>query len=155
MLILVKNSHGYFSEVLQNALKKSNVSLSDSAQVYIIHMLDDFSRSEKIFSGVEYGEKIYFFDLLNRALVSQDQEALRIFRHMGDVSLYLCGFFEEFTQNKLISVSYYIDMGISAYAQASEISRAYTASNSATFLELSDQFCNIAKVLKKITNNNI
>ena len=124
-------------------------------QVYIIYMLNDFTRSDRIFSGVEYGEQIYFFDLLNRALASQDQEALRIFRHMGDVSLYLCGFFKEFTQNKLISQSYYTDMGISAYAQASEISKSYTTSNSAIFLELSDQFCNIAKVLKKITNNNI
>lgn len=153
MVILVKNSHSYFSESLQLALENSKLTLSESAQIYLVYMLEDFVSAERMFSGIERKEQIYFIDLLNRALSSSDQEALRIFRYMGDISLYLLGFLKKITINKKMPSSYYISMGSQAYEQASHIARLYAANNAAIFLELSEQFVPIVQAFKKMSSS--
>ena len=154
MVFLVKNSHSYFSESLQKALEINKLNLSESAQIYLIYMLDDFISAERTFAGIERKEQIYFTDLLNRALDSSDQEALRIFRYMGDISLYLLGFFKKISLNKKMPSSYYISMGSLAYSQASYISRLYAANNAAIFLELSEQFIFIVETFKNMSFHN-
>lgn len=154
MVVLVKNSHSYFSESLKKALENNKLVLSESAQIYLIYMLDDFISAERTFSGIERKEQIYFIDLLNRALASSDQEALRIFRYMGDISLYLLGFFKKNSLNKNMPPSYYLTMGSLAYSQASDISRLYAASNAAIFLELSEQFIFIVETFKNMHHNH-
>jgi len=85
--------------------------------------------------------------MFERALSSEDHEALRIFRHLGDSSLYLLDFFKEFRTGKMVSITYYMDMGATAYSCASDLSRSYAISSAALFCELSERFCDIVTVL--------
>lgn len=152
MLIVAKSTQAYFREALDHALRKLNITLTESAQVYMVHLLNEFLRSEKVFAGVNYGEKLIMVHLLERAHASEEREALQIYRHLGDSSLYLLGFFNEASANGMVSETYYQDMGSVGYAYASGLSRAYAASHAALFQELSDNFPEMVKVMKNIAN---
>lgn len=150
MLVTANNIQAYFREALEVALRHSNVQFTESAQVYVVHLLNEFSRSEVAFAGTDYGAKISMVQLFERALRADDAEAQRIFRHLGDTSLYLLGFFRESTLQKIVSQSYYRDMGAQAYLHASSLARVHGAGTAALFHEMSERFNDMVIVVEKI-----
>ncbi|MGH7250024.1 MAG: hypothetical protein ACREGC_03550, partial [Minisyncoccia bacterium] len=136
-----------FREALEAALRESNIRITHSAQVYVVNLLKEFSRSEVAFAGTDYGEKVIMADLYQRATKADGQEALQIYRHLGDSSLYLLGFFEESGAQRIVSDSYYRDMGAQAYFQTSCLSRSHTTNGAALFMELSERFTDLVKVI--------
>ena len=150
MLIMATSAQAYFREALVSAMRKSNLTFTESAQLYVVHLLNEFSRAEKAFAGVDPGENIVVAELLERAHSAEDFEALRIYRHLGDTSLYLLGFFKESRQGRIVSLTYYMDMGAVAYSFASDLSRAYAINSAVLFQELSDRFADVVKVLENI-----
>lgn len=152
MLVLARSMQAYFREALDAAMRTSNISLTESAQVYVVHLLNEFSRSEKAFAGVSYGEKVVMAQLLERAYASEQREALHIYRHLGDISLYFLGFFKESSAKRIVPNTYYRDMGSGAYASASTLSRAYDVGHAALFQELSERFGDMVIVIENIAN---
>lgn len=126
----------FFRDALGSALKKNAVRLSDTAQVYLVNLLVEFMRSENVYAGTDKGSGPVLADLFSRAQEADDAEAVRIYKHMGDSSLYLTGFFTE----GIGSVDYYVSMGGSAYSAVAGLMRPTAATSSALFAELSDRF---------------
>ncbi|MCA9507929.1 MAG: hypothetical protein KC505_05865 [Myxococcales bacterium] len=154
MLVTAYSMQAYFREALEAAIRNSNTQMTESAQAYIVHLLNEFCRSEVVFAGTDYGAKPNMAQLLERALLAQDGEAQRIFRHLGDTSLYLLGFFQESTVQRIVSQSYYRDMGSQAYLHASTMAKAHSAHTAALFYELSERFDDIVKVVEIISRYN-
>ncbi len=150
MLDLTLSTQSYFREALSEALRSNNISITESTQAYVVYLLNEFSRTDKAFSGVDHGHQINMVILLERAVMATDREALEIYRHMGDTSLYLVGFFQG--AKKRVSPSYYKDMGGMAYACASDLSRAYGFKSSAIFQELSERFSDLVLVLEGVAS---
>jgi hypothetical protein len=148
MLVLANSVQAYFREALDEAIRTSNVVVTEPAQVYLIHLLNEFSRSENAFAGVDPGEKPNLAHMLERAYSADSREALSIFRHLGDTSLYLLGYFKESRKSRIVSDSYYKDIGAQAYSCASNLSRAHAAHSAAVFLELAENFGGLVKVLE-------
>jgi hypothetical protein len=151
MLLLTNSMQIYFREALDAAIRSSNVVVSEPTQVYVVHLLNEFSRSEVAFAGADHGEQLIMVDMLERAFGSNSREALRIFRHMGDSSLYLLGFFKESSKKRIVSNSYYQDIGAQAYSLASDLSRVYAAQSAAIFQELSENFPDVVRLLENIS----
>jgi hypothetical protein len=145
MLVATASTRDFFREVLGQALRKSNVQLSDTAQVYVVHLLSEFTRSENVYAGTDAGEKPILVELLSRAQEADPQEAVRIYKHMGDSSLYQAGFFKESVERS--GREYYVSMGGSAYANVAGLVRPTAASTSALFCELSDRFKELVDLL--------
>lgn len=150
MLVLAHSVQAYFREALVSAMRKSNLQFTESAQVYVVHLLNEFSRSERAFAGSDPGDSSTVIELLERALLADDHEALRIYRHLGDTSLYLLGFFKESKRDKMVSMTYYMDMGANAYSSASDLSRAYAINSAVLFQELSERFADMVTVMESI-----
>ncbi len=126
----------FFRGALGDALRRTSVRLTDTAQIYLVNLLVEFMRAENVYAGTDKGEKPILADLLGRAQDADPVEAVRIYKHMGDSSLYLTGFFTEGVD----SVDYYVSMGGSAYANVAGLMRPTAAASSALFAELSDRF---------------
>lgn len=154
MLVVARSMQAYFREALLAALRQSDLVVTEPAQVYMIHLLNEFSRSEVAFAGLDHGHKPNLVDMLERASLADDREALRIFRHLGDTSLYLLGFFKESNKGRLVSETYYRDMGSSAYSCASDLSRLYAAQNAAIFQELAENFGAMVTILEYVAHYN-
>lgn len=145
--MLVGSMREYFRETLQDSLRKRGVSLSDTAQVYVVNLLTEFARSDTAFAGTDRGEKPILADLLARAQESDPVEAIRLYKHMGDSSLYLSGFFPGAVERGATSVDYYVSVGGSAYDAVSRMVRPTAATSSALFAELADRFRELVELL--------
>jgi hypothetical protein len=149
MLDLTLSAQAYFREALAEALRSYKIAVSESTQAYVVYLLNEFSRADRAFSGIDHGQEINMVLLLERAFLAKDREALEIYRHMGDTSLYLVGFFNG-ASNRMVSASYYKDMGGMAYACASDLSKAYGIKSAAIFQELSEKFSDMVLVLESV-----
>jgi hypothetical protein len=132
MLVTSTSMRAYFREALGEALRKHPVPLTDTAQVYLVNLLAEFAQTEKAWAGADT-----LVDLLMRAQEAEPHEAVRIYKHMGDHSLYRTGFFGESVE---LGVEYYVSMGGGAYKSVASLVRPTAASSSALFDELADKF---------------
>jgi hypothetical protein len=151
MLITAASMREYFREAITDARRKSRVELSEHAEAYLVDLLAEFARAENAFAGTDRGERPTLALLLSRAQEADPSEALRIYKHMGDSSLYLTGFFAESVERELVSVDYYVQMGGSAYASVAGLMRTSAATSSALFAELSDRFAALVELLGQVS----
>lgn len=147
MLITQTNMREYFREALSVALRKKGVEVTETAQAYLVHLLAEFGRADAAFAGVERGESPALATWLTRAQEAEPDEALRIYKHMGDSSLYLTGFFADSVQSAPVPKDYYVSMGGQAYASVAGLMRPSAATTSALFAELSDRFADLVELL--------
>ncbi len=146
VVVLVGNMREYFRETLQQSLKHRGVQLSELGQVYVVNLLTEFARSEHVFAGTDRGDRPVLVEMMARAQECEPQEAVRLYKHMGDSSLYLSGFFPGAVEKK-VSVDYYVSMGGSAYDAVARLVRPTAASSSALFSELAERFGELVELL--------
>lgn len=151
MLVGTASMEEFFKDAVGAALKRTGLSLSAQAEHYVVQLLADFSRAENVYAESERGEPAALATLLSRAQEALPEEAVRIYRHMGDRSLYLSGFFTEAVERRLVSVDYYVSMGGSAYASVAGLMRPAAAHVSALFTELSDRFDKLVDLLHAVS----
>ncbi|MEI6790236.1 MAG: hypothetical protein WCK42_03535 [Myxococcaceae bacterium] len=145
MVILAANMQEYFREALTLAMRRSKSALSEELQAYLVYLLTDFARSEKVYAGVNTGEQPILVLLLERALESPQPEANRIFKQIGDSTLYLSGFFGEKAQATGVSNSYYFAMGGDAYLRLAQNTRL------PIYHELSETFTRLVFLLRQVS----
>jgi hypothetical protein len=80
----------------------------------------------------------------------QPQAQSALFRHIGDVSLYVAGYFQDSLNRKLVDVDYYIDMGGTAYQNVAARSDETTLKS--LYLELADKFGSLVDVLAQVSD---
>ena len=151
MLLTTSSMADYFRDAITKARSKTNVRITSEAETYIVNLLEEFGRSENAFAGVDAGEEVAMATLLSRAQDAAPQEAVRIYRHMGDSSLYLTGFFTESVERRAASRDYYMQMGGSAYANVATLMRTSAATASALFAELADCFAELVSLLQVVS----
>lgn len=151
--MLVANMREYFRESLQTSMRTTRTHLSDTAQAYLVNLLAEFARAERAFAGSDQGGPV-FVDLLVRAQESEGEgethEALKLYKHMGDSTLYLSGFFSESVE-KRGNVDYYVSLGGSAYDAVARLMRPTAASSSALFAELAHRFKQLVDLLEAMS----
>ncbi len=147
MLVTQTNMREYFREALEVAQRAKGVEVTETAQAYLVHLLAEFGRSEAVFAGLEPGEQPALATWLTRAQDAAPDEALRIYKHMGDSSLYLTGFFSDSVQRAPVPRDYYVSMGGQAYASVAGLMRSSAATSAALFAELSTRFGDLVDLL--------
>ncbi len=135
----------YFKEALEIALKRSGNTLSEEVQIYLVYLLSDFARADRVYAGINPGEEPVLVLLLERALEASAGEANRIFKQIGDSTLYLSGFFGEKTQATGVSSNYYISMGEGAYQRLAQ------STGQKVYHELSDAFERLVFLLRQMS----
>jgi len=150
MIVTARNMQEYFREILETALQRVPTHLTDVAQAYVVYLLTEFSRSERVFAGSEQGEKPALALLMARASDSQPEEAIRIYKYVGDSSLYFLGYFNESMQRELASPSYYQAMGEQGYSFVATLSRESIGRSSALYGELSERFADLVALLHRM-----
>ena len=148
-------SNKSFKEYLHKEL--SAYILSKSLKDYLINLLCFYISSERFFEKNQAESKFHEKTLVEwykKSQKSNKQEKLHLFKKMGDFSLYLSGFFREALKRKLVHLSYYEEMGRTAYHY---VSQSYPAPVN-VFKELSREFSDISEILfslqKKATDLN-
>jgi hypothetical protein len=150
-MLVVSDMSAYFREALESAMEKASFRLTEPAQIYLVQLLSEFARSENVFAGTGHGEKPTLVELLSRAQDAEGPEAVRVYKHLGDSSLYFSGFFVDSMEREAVGRDYYVSMGESAYSSVADLMRTQAATSSALFAELSDRFAQAADLLHAVS----
>ncbi len=151
MLTAANTMKEYFREALGSALESSRVSLTEDAQVYLVHLLDEFVRSEKVYAGTDHGERPIFALMMKRAAEANPVEAVRIYKHLGDSSLYLTGFFADAVAREIVSRDYYVSVGESAYSSVADLARTSRFAQPDLFMELAERFADLVDLFEAMS----
>jgi hypothetical protein len=156
-LIVGTTLQEYFRASVRSALLHQQVRAEPETEHYLVSLLAQFLRTERLFGTV--GERL---DLKPLALLHA--EALgsphagsrqRALRRLGDVALFVAGVFADSLKRKVVDADYYIALGGGAYARLSDtLSRSAGGwPFGAVFEELAGKFADFADVLGEVSES--
>ena len=150
-LILETSLQGYFFQELQEINRKSNSPLPKEIIHYSSEVLGQFGDSESLFESTEgkIKEKILGIKLLEVG-GHGESKARRVLKDVGDTALFLCGYFAESLNRKIIDAKYYKDLGKIAYNRLDKlVTSAYE--KDAFYKHLSSNFENLTVMIKIVS----
>src|SRR5690242_8596791 len=108
--IAVTNLREFFRDSVQHALRKQHVAVDDHTEHYVITVLKNFTCSEELYDRTQEGVRLRQLALmLAEAAEAPTTEARhRALRRLGDVALFVAGFFSHSFARKLVDVDYHI-----------------------------------------------
>lgn len=152
-LKLVVQPSEYFHELVTTAMDHQKVSAQPETEFYLVNLLNQFITTDKLYPRDAEGhvreEPLAF--MVKEALEQPRPELQRLlFRQVGDVSLYVAGFFQDSLNRKLVDVDYYIDMGGTAYRRVAD--RSEEEALKPVYEELAQKFGTFVEVLAEISD---
>ena len=155
-LVAVANLREFFHDSVQTALRKQRVAVDDHTEHYVVNVLTMFARSEELYEQTPEGARLKpLAHMLAQASeapsAQQRDEALR---RLGDVSLFIAGFFAQSFARRLVDIDYHIAMGGCAYGTLAENMRGSLRGQAfaAIFLELAQKFQRLVDVLNDVAD---
>lgn len=121
-VVRVHNLRDYFRESIDAAMDKQGVDVDAHAAHYVVNLLTLFARSEDLYEdhGEAYGLKPLASMMAEAADASSTAERTFSLQRIGDVALFIAGFFADSLAHKLVDLDYYIYMGGNAYGSLSD-----------------------------------
>lgn len=152
----VANLREFFKEALHGALVSQQLEVEDQTEQYVVNVLTLFARSEALYERTSEGPRL-------KPLVVMLSEALdapcaddrnRNLQRLGDVSLFIAGFFAQSFARKLVDIDYHIAMGGRAYASLAEaLGRGKGRVLGNVFAELAQKFQPMVDALNEISTS--
>ena len=149
----VANLKEYFKGALHGALESQRLAVEDQTEHYVVNLLTLFSRSEALFERTPDGPRLKpLVVMLSEALEARcADDRNRNLQRLGDVSLFVAGFFAQSFARKLIDIDYHIAMGGRAYGVLAEaLSRGKGRVLGGVFAELSEKFQPMVDALNEL-----
>jgi hypothetical protein len=150
----VANLREFFHDSVQKALRNQRVAVDDHTEHYVVNVLTMFSRSEELYQRTPEGVRLkpLAHMLADAAAAQSSQQRDETLRRLGDVSLFIAGFFAQSFARKLVDVDYHIAMGGRAYGTLADNMRYSTRGQAfaTVFLELAGKFQRLVDVLNDV-----
>ena len=132
----------YFKELVDRALTHQGLATQELTSFYVVQLLAGFLQKPD-----NYDEGPLSVRLM-RALESGGMRQRASLKQIGDLSLFIAGFFSESLNRKLVDVDYYASIGGRAYHA---LSRVETDTFSPVFAELGSKFVDFVDVLSEVS----
>jgi hypothetical protein len=153
-VVAVPNLREFFHDSVQKALRNQRVAVDDHTEHYIVNVLTMFARSEQLYERTPDGVRLkpLAHMLADAAAAPSSQQRDEALRRLGDVSLFVAGFFAQSFARKLVDVDYHIAMGGRAYGTLADNMRCSIRGQAfaAVFLELAGKFQRLVDVLNDV-----
>jgi hypothetical protein len=149
-IVLQSTVNEFFREVVSAAVRNQRVRTHDLAVGYLVDVLSAFARAEKL-HGPHDDRPLTF--LVGEALAAGPDERIGLLKKLGDICLYVSGFFADSLSRKLVDVDYYIGLGEGAYANVSGLLRIRRGGEEFAdlFGELAAKFVRFVDVLAEVS----
>jgi len=154
----------YFRDALHDALSHQRVAVEGETEHYVVNVLTLFSDADALYERHTHNEARQTDSrkhlkplamMLGEALEAPTPEAkFRGLQRLGDVSLFIAGFFSAGFARKLVDVDYHIAMGGQAYSTLAESCPAPRARTMRqVFAELAAKFQPMVDALNEISES--
>jgi len=153
-VVPVPNLLDYFRTSIDVVISEQGVEVEPHATHYVVNLLTLFSRSEELYDddGETFGLKPLALMLAEAADASSAAERNYSLQRVGDVALFISGFFADSLADHAVDLDYYIHMGGSAYGSLSEEVRGTFRGQvfADTYSELAAKFQVLVDVLNEM-----
>lgn len=153
-LVQVTSLREFFRDSVDSAMSTNNVSVDHQTAHYVVNLLTLFARSEALYESTPEGLQLrplaqMLSDSLEASTLQQRTFGLQ---RLGDVALFISGFFAESLQRSAVDIDYYINMGGGAYRSLSLHVRGTMRGEAFgnVFAELAEKFQPIVDVLNEV-----
>lgn len=144
----------FFRELVREALDHQKVRAPAGVEFYLVNLLKECLKTEDLYGTPSEGFREEPLALLySKALQADLSRQVKLFQRIGDFSLYISGFFPASLTRQLVDVSYYIQMGESAYGSLSHL-LARHAAFSEIFEDLSKKFISYVDILSEVSEKS-
>lgn len=144
----------YFRQSIDDVIVGQGVDIDPHATHYVVNMMTLFSRSEHFYEdgGEIYGIRPLALMLADAADAPSPEHRNQTLKRIGDVALFVAGFFVESLRDKPVDVDYYMHMGENAYGSLSEETRGTFHGNAFAdiYRELATKFRVLIDVLNEV-----
>ena len=153
-VVPVHDLRDYFRTSIDDVIVRQGVELDPHATHYVVNLITLFARSEELYEddGETYGLKPLALMLADAADARSQDHRANTLQRIGDVALFISGFFIESLANRAVDVDYYIYMGENAYGSLSEEVRGTFRGNAFAdvYRELARKFQIVIDVLNEV-----
>lgn len=153
-VIAVANLQEFFRDALHAAMTHQQLAVRDHTEHYVVNLLTLFSRSDALYERTPQGVRLKpLVVMLSDALEAPNVgERNRGLQRLGDVSLFVAGFFAGSFARKLIDIDYHIAMGGRAYASLADLlGRGRAQALAGVFAELAQKFQRMVDALNEVS----
>jgi hypothetical protein len=153
-LVAVANLREFFLESVQTALRQQRVAIDEHTEHYVVNVLTMFARSDQLYEKTSEGVRLkpLAHMLAQASEAPTNQQRDEALRRLGDVSLFIAGFFAQSFARKLVDIDYHIAMGGRAYGTLADSMRGTLRGQAfaAVYLELAQKFQRVVDVLNDV-----
>jgi len=156
-VVAVPNLQEYFRDNLHSALERQHLDVEDHTEHYVVNLLTLFARADALYEHTPEGPRLQpLVVMMTRALEAPSAgDRNRGLQRLGDVSLFIAGFFARSFARKLIDVDYHIAMGGHAYrALADGLGRGRGRALAQVFAELAAKFQPLVDALNEVSETS-
>jgi hypothetical protein len=156
-VVPVANLQEFFRDSLHGALTRQHLAVEDQTAHYVVNLLTLFARSEALYEGAPGKVRLkplvtMLCEALEAPTATQRNRALQ---RLGDVSLFIAGFFARGFAARLVDIDYHIAMGGRAYGTlAQSCARGRARVLGAVFAELAEKFQPMVDALNEISESS-
>ena len=154
---LVANLQEFFRDTLHGALERQHVSVEDQTEHYVVNLLTLFARADALYEQTPQGPRLKpLAMMLSETLEARSTgDRHRGLQRLGDVSLFIAGFFAHSFARKLVDVDYHIAMGGRAYGTlADALARGRSRVLAQVFAELAAKFQPLVDALNDVSETS-
>lgn len=156
-VVAVANLQEFFRDTLHGALERQHLEVEDQTEHYVVNLLTLFARSEALFESTPQGPRLKpLITTLTEALEARSAgDRNRSLKRLGDVSLFVAGFFAHGFARKLVDIDYHVAMGGRAYqALAEGLGRSSSRALAQVFAELAEKFQPLVDALNDVSETS-
>lgn len=156
---LLQNPAEFFRSKIIKASEQQQIVLSKEVEFYLVNLLCHFISPDKYFN---IDDEIDIFDtplalILKKALESPPDKQVMIYKLLGDTSLYISGYFQDYFNNKTFDIRYFFSIGSQAYSNVAVLLRGKNKDRDFYYLynELSNNFDVITEIIATISDSTL
>jgi hypothetical protein len=147
----------FFRDSLDEAIAANKVAVRQETTFYVVNLLTLFARSEALYEQGPDGPQLKPLALMLSDAVEArtDEERHFALQRLGDVALFIAGFFSDSLSRAAVDLDYYVRMGGGAYQSLAGSIRGTFRGRAfgQVFTELGDKFPALVDVLHEMRDS--
>jgi hypothetical protein len=151
-LVASRDVRGFFKDSVERAMHALQLRAAEHTIYYVVNLLALYARSDRLYESTPAGPDLRPLALMLHDALAASSPARReaSLRRLGDVALFIGGFFAHSLARKLVDLDYYIAMGGTAYGALAD-SLAGRTRDGAVYAELANKFPGFVDVLSEVS----
>jgi hypothetical protein len=155
-IVAVSNLTEFFRDEFRNVTSTQHVEVDDHTEHYVVNLLAAFARSENLDhpAAADRGPPSLAQLLAAAFAAGTAAERELALQKLGDISLFMAGFFARHFARRTVDIDYHIAMGGRAYSSlAQSLERGPRRALAEVFAELAEKFQPLVDVLGEISDS--